>query len=114
MKARLLFVDIVRGLAVLAMIEAHMSNATILDSIRRTPQFHHIDLFNGFVSACFIFISGFALCLVIEQRLDLYLHWKKPLWLQIRRLLFILALGYWLHLPVWSFRRRNSRASARY
>jgi len=87
------------------MIEAHMSNATILDSIRRTPQFHHIDLFNGFVSACFIFISGFALCLVIEQRLDLYLQWKKPLWLQIRRLLFILALGYWLHLPVWSFRR---------
>ncbi|MEW6364222.1 MAG: heparan-alpha-glucosaminide N-acetyltransferase domain-containing protein [Acidobacteriota bacterium] len=104
MKSRLLFIDIVRGLAVLAMIEGHVSNSTILDSIRRTPQFHHIDLFNGFVSACFIFISGFSLCLVVEQRLELFLQWKTPLWLQIRRLLFILALGYWLHSPPWSLR----------
>lgn len=104
-KPRLLFVDIVRGLAVLAMIEAHVSNATILNSIRGTPRFHHLDLFNGFVSACFIFISGFSLCLVVEQRLELFLQWKKPLRLQLRRLLFILALGYWLHTSVWSLRR---------
>ncbi|MBI2839836.1 MAG: DUF1624 domain-containing protein [Acidobacteria bacterium] len=104
-KPRLLFVDIVRGIAVLAMIEAHVSNATILNTIRRTPQFHHLDLFNGFVSACFIFISGFSICLVVEQRLELFLRWKKPLWMQIRRLLFILVLGYWLHTPVWSLRR---------
>lgn len=28
----------------------------------------------------------------------------KTLWLQIRRLLFVIAVGYWLHFPTWSFR----------
>jgi uncharacterized membrane protein len=104
-KPRLLFIDIVRGLAVLTMIQAHVSNSTVLASLRKTPEFHRLDLLNGMVSACFIFISGFAICLVIDQKLDAFLKWQKPLWLQIRRLLFILALGYWLHLPFWSLRR---------
>lgn len=104
-KPRLLFIDIVRGVAVLTMIQAHVSNSTILASIRKTPEFHKLDLLNGMVSACFIFIAGFAISLVIDQKLDSFLKWEKPLWMQIRRLLFILALGYWLHLPFWSLQR---------
>lgn len=104
-KQRLLFIDIVRGLAVLTMIQAHVSNSTILNSIRKTPQFHNLDLLNGFVSATFIFIAGFSLCLVLERKLAAFLKFEKPLWTQIQRLLFILAIGYWLHLPLWSLRK---------
>src|SRR5262245_22311039 len=84
------------------MIEAHVSNSTILDSIHQTKTFHYIDIFHGCISASFIFIAGFAFALTLEKKWDDFLSGHKILFLQIQRLLFILALGYWLHIPYWS------------
>jgi uncharacterized membrane protein len=102
-KNRLLFIDMFRGFSVLFMIEAHVSNSTILDSIHQTKAFHYLDLFHGCISASFIFIAGFAFALTLDKKWDDFLNARKPLFLQIRRLLFIIALGYWLHVPYWSF-----------
>lgn len=100
---RLLFIDMFRGLAVLVMIEGHVFNSTILPSLRSTRQFHYLDLFHGMIAPSFIFISGFAFALGLERKWDSFLRFDKPLWMQVRRLLFVLGLAYWLHLPVWSF-----------
>jgi hypothetical protein len=94
-----------RGFCVLFMIEAHVSNATILKSIHKTSTFHYIDLFHGSISASFIFIAGFAFMLTLEKKWDDLIRPGKTLFLQIRRLLFILGVGYWLHVPVWSLRK---------
>jgi uncharacterized membrane protein len=102
-RERLLFIDIFRGFSVLFMIEAHVSNSTILDSIHQTQTFHYLDLFHGCISASFIFIAGFAFALTLEKKWDEFLGGSKVFFLQIRRLLFVLALGYWLHVPYWSF-----------
>jgi uncharacterized membrane protein len=101
-RERLLFIDIFRGFCVLFMIEAHVSNSTILDSIHQTKTFHYIDIFHGCISASFIFIAGFAFALTLEKKWDDFLNGRKVLFLQIQRLLFIIALGYWLHVPYWS------------
>jgi uncharacterized membrane protein len=101
-RSRLLFIDMFRGFCVLFMIEAHVSNSTILESIHQTKTFHYIDIFHGSISASFIFIAGFAFALTLEKKWDDFLSGKKVLFLQISRLLFILALGYWLHVPYWS------------
>jgi len=98
-----------RGYCVLVMIEAHVSNATILDSIQKTKTFHYLDLFNGTIAPSFIFIAGFAVALALERKWDDFLKFSKPLWMHLRRLLFVLALGYWLHLPVWSLRTLIAR-----
>jgi len=100
---RLLFIDMFRGLAVLVMLQGHVINSTILHSIKATKGFHYLDLLHGMIAPSFIFISGFAFTLGLERKWDSYLRFEKPLWLQIRRLLFVLALAYWLHLPAWSF-----------
>jgi Acyltransferase family len=92
-----------RGISVLFMIEAHVSNSTILESIHQTKAFHYLDLFHGSISASFIFIAGFAFALTLEKKWDDFLSGKTVLFLQIRRLLFIVALGYWLHVPYWSW-----------
>lgn len=105
LKSRLLFIDMFRGFSVLFMIEAHVSNSTILDSIHQTNAFHYLDLFHGCISASFIFIAGFAFALTLEKKWDDFLSARQPLFIQIQRLLFILALGYWLHVPYWSFRK---------
>jgi uncharacterized membrane protein len=55
------------------------------------------------IAPSFIFIAGFAFSLALEKKWDDFQYFKKPFWLQLRRILFILALGYWLHLTTWSF-----------
>ena len=59
-----------RGFAVVAMIQAHVSNATISESIQQTTAFHYLDIFNGTISGCFILIAGFAITLYLEKRWD--------------------------------------------
>ncbi|MCI0413235.1 DUF1624 domain-containing protein [bacterium] len=100
---RLLFIDMFRGLAVLVMIEGHVFNSTILPALRPTKQFHYLDLLHGMIAPSFIFISGFAFALGLERKWDSFLRFEKPFWMQVRRLLFVLAVAYWLHLPAWSF-----------
>jgi uncharacterized membrane protein len=99
---RLLFIDMFRGLAVLVMIEGHVFNSTILPALRPTKQFHYLDLLHGMIAPSFIFISGFAFALGLERKWDSFLRFEKPFWMQVRRLLFVLAVAYWLHLPAWS------------
>lgn len=104
-RERLLFIDMFRGFAVMAMIQAHVSNATILASIQKTTGFHHLDIFNGTISGCFILIAGFAIGLYLEKKWDDVIARGPALWKQVRRLLFVWFLGYWLHAPYWSLRR---------
>jgi uncharacterized membrane protein len=87
------------------MIEAHVTNATILAPLKQTQLFHYLNLFHGTISASFIFISGFAFTLTLQKKWEAFLHFEKPFFLQIRRLLFIIAIGYWLHLPSWSLQQ---------
>jgi uncharacterized membrane protein len=107
-RQRLLFIDMFRGFCVLFMIEAHVTNSTMLQSIRDTRVFHYVDIFHGCISASFIFVAGFAFVLTLEKKWDDFLAFKKPLFQQILRLLFILALGYWLHMTFWSFTKMTS------
>jgi uncharacterized membrane protein len=101
---RLLFIDMFRGLVTLIMMEGHVSNSTILTSLRPTKGFHYLDLLNGMVAPSFIFIAGFAFGLALDKKWDDFLALRKPFWQQLRRLLFILGVAYWLHLPTWSLR----------
>lgn len=101
-KRRLFFIDMYRGLAVLVMIEGHIFNSTVRLDLRPTKEFHYFDLLHGMVAPSFIFMSGFAFTLGLQRKWDSFLHLEKPFWTQIRRLLFVLGLAYWLHLPAWS------------
>ncbi len=102
--SRLLFVDMFRGLVALIMIEGHVTNTTILPALRGSRPHHYLNLLNGMVAPGFIFIAGFAIALVVEKKWESFLRFEPPFRMQIRRLLFILGVAFWLHLPVWSFR----------
>src|SRR3989304_8926866 len=101
--SRLLFIDMYRGIITLIMVQGHVTNSTILHSLRGTTFFHYLNVFNGMVAPSFVFIAGFAISLIFEKKWEDLVHFKRPFWMQIRRYLFILALGYWLHLSTWSF-----------
>jgi len=100
---RLDYIDLLRGWAVIVMIETHVFNATLTDSIRSTDLFTYIKFVNGLVAPSFLFASGLAFAVTTRRKLNDYLSFGRPLVKQFARLLFVLALGYVLHLPKFNY-----------
>lgn len=96
---RYLFIDIFRGWAVIAMIETHAFNAWMDGGLRQSSWFPYLNLVNGFVAPSFLFIAGVSFSFIAEARWNEIIRWSPALKHSFRRLLMILGLGYWLHLP---------------
>jgi uncharacterized membrane protein len=100
---RLLFVDLLRGLAVVVMIETHVMNALMREEFRDQSWFAILNFFNGLVAPSFLFCAGLGFWIATERKSDDYLRFRAPVWVYLRRLLYILCVGYALHLPSRSF-----------
>src|SRR5579872_6893470 len=104
-KSRLEFIDLLRGWAVVVMIETHVINALLAQSYRDSSWFPYLDFANGLVAPSFLFCAGCGLWISLGRRWDDYLALRKPLWVYFRRLGWILGIGYALHLPNFSMRQ---------
>jgi uncharacterized membrane protein len=104
-KGRITFIDALRGLAVVWMIQTHVVNACLDASYKMGVFFHGLNLANGFVGPTFIFCAGAGFWLAVERKGGEYRRLGKGFWIYLRRLALILAIGYWLHLPVFSLVR---------
>jgi uncharacterized membrane protein len=92
------FVDLLRGLALVVMVETHVVNAYLPDSLRGSSFFYWLAFLNGLVAPSFLFASGFSLVLQGRRHWDDWLRFRAPFWKHMRRLGFILMVGYLLHL----------------
>lgn len=102
-KTRYVYIDLLRGWAVLVMIEVHVVNAFLLSGFREEAWFKVLNFVNGLVAPSFLFASGYSFVIVAQRKWDDYLHRTPIFWKQIGRILQILAVGYALHLPFFSF-----------
>ncbi len=100
---RVQFIDLLRGWAVIVMIETHVMNATVMQPITETTLFQWVKFVNGLVAPSFLFASGFAYAITTHRKLNDYVSFGPLLYKQVGRLLFVLALGYVLHLPKFNF-----------
>ncbi len=100
---RVEYIDLLRGWAVIVMIETHMMNATVTPEIKSSVVFFWLTFINGLVAPSFTFASGLAYAVTTRRKLNDYLAFGKPLLLNIRRLLFVIGIGYLLHLPKFNF-----------
>lgn len=102
---RLAFIDALRGLAVLWMIETHVVNACLAPGYREHWLFGFLTLTNGFVAVGFLFFAGAGFWLAAERKAGEFRRLGPPLWIYLRRLALIFAVGYYLHLPSYSYRK---------
>ncbi|MFN0156769.1 MAG: heparan-alpha-glucosaminide N-acetyltransferase domain-containing protein [Bacteroidota bacterium] len=100
---RIEFIDLLRGWAVIVMIETHVFNATLTREIRGTDLFEFLAFVNGLVAPSFLFASGMAWAVTTRRKLNDYLSFGKPLVKQFGRLLFVLGIGYLLHMPKFNY-----------
>jgi uncharacterized membrane protein len=104
-KNRLAFIDLLRGWALIVMIEVHVFNAFILPVIKTTPWFNVLNFINGLVAPSFTFISGFVFLFASQRKLESFRTYGSAFWRQLGRIGLIWGTGYFLHLPFFSFRR---------
>ena len=111
-KARLDFVDLMRGLVILLMIQVHVVNSMMNTVYRTTSWFNVINYVNGLVAPTFVFISGFAFMLASGSKLEKFRAYGYDFRKQLGRIALIWFLGYLIHLPPYfSFRRIYRYAS---
>jgi uncharacterized membrane protein len=104
-KVRYNFIDVFRGISVIFMIEAHLLDALVYPPNKTGFLYSFLNLYNGFISVSFLFCAGAAFWIASMRKLDDYSHFRKPIFVYLKRLGFVLALAYWLHLPYPSLPR---------
>lgn len=97
------FVDLLRGLAVMVMIQTHVFNATLRSEILESTLFEIIRFIDGLVAPAFLFASGLAYAITTRRKINDYLAFGPPLFKQLGRLLLILLIGYMLHIPRFNY-----------
>jgi len=111
-KSRLAFIDLLRGWAILVMIEVHVFNAFVLPELRSTSWFHALNFINGLVAPSFTFISGFVFLLASQKKLESFRSYGPAFWKQAGRIGMIWLIGYSLHLPFFSLHRTLTETTA--
>ncbi len=79
------------------MVETHVVNAYLPAALRQGPFFFWLAFLNGLVAPSFLFASGFSLVLQGSRYWNDWLRFRPPFWRQLRRLGFIVILGYLIH-----------------
>ncbi|KUO61020.1 hypothetical protein APF79_12760 [bacterium BRH_c32] len=95
---RLVFIDLLKGLVLLMMIETHVFNPLLLPVYKEAPWFGLINFINGLVAPSFLFASGFTFILSTSKTFNS--KFDKTIFLRkIKRIGVISLLGYVLRLP---------------
>ncbi len=104
---RFLFIDLFRGLAIIKMIEGHVFRALLIPTSSFFKSYF-INFLDGLTGPIFLFISGVSFSIVLRRHKEDFLSLNKKFFTRIRRILFIIFVGYWLHLPFFSLRKTLS------
>lgn len=96
--SRLVFIDLLKGLVLLMMIETHVFNPLLLPVYKEAPWFGLLNFINGLVAPSFLFASGFTFILSTSKTFDS--KFDKTIFLRkLKRIGVIFLLGYVLRLP---------------
>ncbi|MGE5343553.1 MAG: heparan-alpha-glucosaminide N-acetyltransferase domain-containing protein [Candidatus Omnitrophota bacterium] len=98
-------IDLFKFLVLFFMIQGHLFRAYLLEPLRRTYAFQIHEVFHGMVAPGFLFSAGFAVFLSYFNKQEQYITLGKPFFKRIRRTLFLIWCGYWIHLPYLSLRK---------
>jgi uncharacterized membrane protein len=111
-KVRYTFIDLLRGWAILIMIEVHVFNAFLLPELKQSDWFDILTFINGLVAPAFLFVSGFAFAVSSNSKLDDMRRLKFSFWKKLWRYISIILIGYVLHLPLISLSKIINLATA--
>jgi uncharacterized membrane protein len=102
---RLLFIDLIRGFAVILMVIGHGVDSVLNPEARISGWFQAYDFVRGFTAPIFLFVSGLVFSVATEKRWDAYTSYSPELRKRLLRIGLLLVVGYALHMPFFSLER---------
>jgi hypothetical protein len=97
--SRVWFVDIVRLLASLQMVNGHTIDAVLLPSLKQGPFFDNYNWWRGLVSVGFLMVAGMAFHLSTLARFERHRANPAAIRARFRRALVVIGSAYFLGLP---------------
>ena len=104
-RERYLFVDILRFLAVILMLQGHTFEALLQKNIKEESWFFIHDLFHGLTAPMFLFSSGVAFGIATFKKWEDHTELGFPIYKRMFRFVGLIFLGYVLHLPYYGFKK---------
>lgn len=99
-RARVVFVDMARAVAVLFMIMGHTLNVFLAPAYQQGQGFAAFMFVRGLTSCTFLMLSGFAFMIASAKYWDAHLHLSRRVVRRLRRFVFFVLLGYAMRFPV--------------
>ncbi|MBM4171618.1 MAG: DUF1624 domain-containing protein [Ignavibacteria bacterium] len=107
-KNRAQFIDMLKGLALLVMIEVHVVNAFINSEMRGEWWFSYLNFINGLVAPAFTFSSGMVFVLSLQKGIDELRKFGSKFWKKLGRLFLVFVAGYSIHMSFLSLRKLSN------
>ncbi len=107
-KNRAQFIDMLKGLALLVMIEVHVVNVMLSPQIKAQGWFEILNFINGLVAPAFTFTSGMVFVLSFQKGLDELRKFGSKFWKRLGRLSLIFLAGYTIHISFFSFKKLSN------
>jgi uncharacterized membrane protein len=101
-KNRALFIDMLKGFALIVMIEVHVFNSMLMPELKQSWWWPSLNFINGLVAPSFSFASGLVFVLSLQKGVDELRKFGKEFWRKFLRIGLIFFVGYSLHLPYYS------------
>ncbi|MFA7421067.1 MAG: heparan-alpha-glucosaminide N-acetyltransferase domain-containing protein [Melioribacteraceae bacterium] len=101
-KSRALYIDLLKGLALVVMIEVHIFNSLLLPEIKQAWWFNYLHFINGLVAPTFTFTSGMVFVLTMSKGVGDLRKFGKDFWKRLSRIGMVFLAAYSLHIPFFS------------
>lgn len=101
-KKRYVFLDVLRIIAIVEMIHGHALDALLSPALRSSSFFVWWTTVRGYTAPLFLFAAGFAFAIATLPRQHAYISFTKQLRRRLKRILFIILVGYLMYLPYFS------------
>lgn len=98
-------VDLFKFIVLFFMMQGHLFRAYLRPEIRATVWYGYHELLHGLVAPCFLFSAGFASFLSYANKREQYKRVDRAFWRRLRRILFVVWAGYWIHIPALSVKQ---------
>lgn len=102
---RVLFLDFMRGFAVIFMVVGHSIDSVLSLELRSTAGFQIYNTIRGFTAPVFLFVSGYAYIVATGKNWAEYRVVGSRTFKRFARIGLLFLIGYMLHVPYLSFEK---------
>ena len=97
-------IDLFKFWVLFFMVEGHLFRTYLLPSFRQQEWFLLHEVLHGMVAPGFLFSAGFGAFLSYYNKREQATRLNRSFFSRLRRVLFVVWMGYWIHLPALSLR----------